>query len=167
MIEADGALLSPAQLRVVAEQWRRDARIIETRFAGGSMLPAIAPGQPVTLDCGRMPRVGEVAVFMLENQLGVHRIAARTADTFLPWGDANALPDDPVTPARIIGTLFNIPPRRFNLPRWLLVKLWLNPSRLSITTLRDRVRRLHHRRDIIAAGPAAILAHIHRRRARA
>ena len=167
MIEAADTLLSAAQLRVVAAQWRRERRVVETRFSGASMLPAIKPGQMVTLECGREPPTGEVAVFVLENQLGVHRIVARTAAVLLPWGDANPLPDDPIEPAQVIGTLAGVASRRASVTRWLLLKLWLNPQRLSPVTLRQRVRRLHNRREIVAAGPAAIVAHLQRRWSRA
>ncbi|CAM3110318.1 hypothetical protein SPAN111604_04205 [Sphingomonas antarctica] len=166
MIAAADTLLSAAQLRVVAEQWRREQRVIETQFSGTSMLPAIAPGARVTIACGTQPCVGEVALFVLENQVAVHRIAARTADTLLPWGDANALPDDPIASGQVIGTLTDVAARRADVLRALLLKFWLDPHRIEAATLRQRVRRLHHRRDIVAAGPVAILAHL-RRRARA
>src|SRR5471032_298886 len=103
MIPAADALLSAAELRAVAALWKRERRVLATSFDGISMLPAVAPGQSVTLACGIEPRVGDVAVFLLENQVGVHRIVFSGPDFLLAWGDANALPDDPVMPERVLG----------------------------------------------------------------
>ena len=69
------------------------------------MLPAIAPGQQVTVECGVDPVIGDVAVFRFDSQVGVHRVVACTADWVLTWGDANPLPDEPIAPPRLIGVI--------------------------------------------------------------
>ena len=102
MTGAEGALqsLSADEIDAVGVLWKRQGRQFVTSFNGTSMLPAIAPGQLVTVTCGVEPVVGDVAVFRYSDQVGVHRVVARSSTWLLTWGDNNPLPDDPVTPDR-------------------------------------------------------------------
>src|SRR2546421_6922165 len=111
MTGAAGALqsLSADEIDAVASLWKRQGRQFVTSFNGTSMLPAIAPGQLVTVTCGVEPVVGEVAVFRYSDQVGVHRVVARSSTWLLTWGDNNPLPDEPVAPIRIIGVIRDIP----------------------------------------------------------
>jgi hypothetical protein len=104
------ALRGP-ELAAVAAIWVAQKRELLTAFGGSSMSPAIAPGQKVLLRCGAMPQVGEVAAYILGDQLAVHRVVARDdrGRWLLTWGDANTLPDDPVEEwARVVGTVSRI-----------------------------------------------------------
>ena len=69
------------------------------------MLPTIAPGQQVVVECGRDPVVGDVVVFRRDDGVMVHRLAARAGDWLLTWGDANWLPDEPVAASHIVGVV--------------------------------------------------------------
>jgi hypothetical protein len=153
MNEADlNDSLSAVQIDAVADLWRRERRRLTTSFSGTSMLPAIEPGQPVVIDCGADPRVGDVAVFRLDKLIGVHRTVARTQDWLLTWGDANALPDEPVPVAQVIGVIAQAPAARCSLARRLVVSLIARP-RTTIQRLAGRVRLLHRLRNAWARGP--------------
>lgn len=116
------------------------------------MLPAIAPGQQVLVDCGVEPMVGDVVVFRLGNQVGVHRVVARNAAWLLTWGDANPLPDEPIEPARVIGTIRAAAPAPRSMRRALLL-LCLAPSHAPIDVLARRVRRAYGVRAAWEQGP--------------
>ena len=102
MTSAAGAReqLSADEIDAVGMLWKRQRRQFVTSFSGTSMLPAIAPGQLVTVDCGIEPAVGDVVVFRYSDQVGVHRVVARTASWLLTWGDNNPLPDEPIAPPK-------------------------------------------------------------------
>jgi hypothetical protein len=108
------------ELSAIAALWRKQGRVLATSFTGASMLPAIAPGQTVEIDCGADAGVGEVAVFRLDGQVGVHRVVARGSDWLLTWGDANPLPDEPIEPACLIGRVRNVPAGPWSMRRGLL-----------------------------------------------
>lgn len=125
----------------VAAQWRRDARVLEMAFGGTSMLPAIRPAQPVQVDCGREPCVGEVAAFRFDGRIGVHRVVQARGDWLLTWGDANAWPDVPIRREALIGTLVDIPGAAMpTMRRWLLA--WLAPPRADFAGTTRRIARL-------------------------
>lgn len=91
--------LTGERLTAVAELWRRGARTITASFDGRSMLPAIAPGTPLTIDCAPFtPAVGEVIAFVAAGQVIVHRVVA-SRGWVLTRGDANRLVDLPVRDA--------------------------------------------------------------------
>src|SRR5258708_36994374 len=109
--------LSAAEIDGVATLWKRERRQFMTSFNGISMLPAIAPGQPVAVTCGIEPMVGDVAVFRYQSQVGVHRVVARTPVWLLTWGDNNPLPDEPIAPDLVIGVIRAVPPAPQSLRR--------------------------------------------------
>jgi hypothetical protein len=151
---AEGALqsLSAEEIDAVALLWKRQGREFVTSFNGTSMLPSIAPGQPVAVTCGVEPMVGDVAVFRYSDQVGVHRVVARTATWFLTWGDNNPLPDEPVTPVRIIGAIRGVPAAPKSLRRSML--LWfLGSPRQPIEVLTHRVRLVYRARTVWKQGP--------------
>jgi Peptidase S24-like len=154
MTGAAGALesLSADEIDAVGMLWKRQGRQFVTSFNGTSMLPAIAPGQPVTVTCGIEPAIGEIAVFRYGDQVGVHRVVARTASWFLTWGDNNPLPDEPITPIRIIGAIRDVPAVRKSLRRRLL--LWfLGPPNQPIEVLTRRIRLVYRARTVWKQGP--------------
>lgn len=144
--------LNAAELEAVARLWKRERRKIVSSFNGTSMMPAIAPGQEVVVDCGLEPAVGDVVVFLFRDQVGVHRLVARSATWLLTWGDANPLPDDPIEPVRVVGTIRNAPAARDSLCRALLLRS-LHTRSVSIDLLARRVRLLYRIRAVWAQGP--------------
>ena len=116
------------------------------------MLPAIAPGQPVTVTCGIEPVVGDVAVFRYNDQVGVHRVVARTATWLLTWGDNNPLPDEPIAPSRIIGVIRDVPAAPKSLRRRLLLWFLGSPSQ-PIEVLTHRIRLVYRVRTVWKQGP--------------
>jgi Peptidase S24-like len=122
--------LSTAELEAVAALWKRERRQFATSFSGTSMLPAIAPGQQVVVQCGCEPAVGDVAVFRLNNQVMVHRVVAQAGKWLMTWGDANWLPDEPVEASQLIGMIRNVGPGPRSLLRIVLPRVfatWLCP----------------------------------------
>jgi hypothetical protein len=144
--------LSAAEIDGVATLWKRERREFTTSFSGISMLPAIAPGQPVTVTCGIEPMVGDVAVFRYGGQVGVHRVVARTAAWLLTWGDNNPLPDEPIAPGIVIGVIRDVAPAPQSLRRRLLLR-FLGTPRQPIERLTQRVRRVYRVRSVWGQGP--------------
>ena len=105
------AELSGADLRAVAELWKRGGREIVARFGGTSMQPTIPPGAEVLLRCGEEARVGDVIAFVADDRPIVHRIVAAAPDQglVLTCGDALVVPDPPITDrGRIIGRVVSV-----------------------------------------------------------
>jgi len=140
---------SAGELEAVSQVWRRERRTLVTTFTGGSMMPSIAPGQQVSVECGIDPNIGDVVVFLRDNQVGVHRLVARCRDALLTWGDANSLPDEPVELARIVGTIRQVPPGPASLYRTVLL-FWLGGD---VPRVRRRLQLAYRLRGALAAGP--------------
>jgi signal peptidase I len=98
-------LPSAAELAAIAELWKRERRKFTTSFGGTSMMPTIAPGQQVVVECGRDPVVGDVVVFRSDDRIMVHRLTASAGNWLLTWGDANWLPDEPVDSSHVVGVV--------------------------------------------------------------
>ncbi|HUO85528.1 MAG TPA: S24/S26 family peptidase [Thermoanaerobaculia bacterium] len=151
--------LSGAALAGIAGIWAAQKRDVVAAFDGTSMMPAIAPGQKVLLRCGAMPEIGDVAAYLRENQLAVHRVVARGqgGEWIMTWGDANPLPDDPVDdPSRLVGTIREVesdgtmrplPPPRRSLRNRLILRLVL-ARHPDPPAMRRRVARLYRLRAI-------------------
>jgi hypothetical protein len=154
MTSAAGALepLSADAIDAVGALWKRQGRQFVTSFSGTSMLPAIAPGQLVAVTCGIEPTVGDVAVFRYGDQVGVHRVVARTGSWLLTWGDNNPLPDEPIVPDRVIGTIRSVPPASLSLRRRLLLR-FLGAGRQPIDVLTHRLRLVYRARTAWGQGP--------------
>jgi hypothetical protein len=144
--------LSASEIDGVATLWKRERREFVTSFNGTSMLPAIAPGQQVAVACGIEPMVGDVAVFRYDNQVGVHRVVARTAAWLLTWGDNNPLPDEPIAPELVIGVISDVAPGPKSLRRRLLLRFLRSPAQ-PIERLTQRVRRVYRVRSVWGQGP--------------
>jgi hypothetical protein len=108
----EGAPLVPGpELVAVAALWRASGRQIVTSFLGTSMLPTIAPGVEVRIDCASRGQVGDVLAYVSGEALIVHRIEAITADSkwVLTRGDHRIIPDDPFDrTSGVIGTIVAI-----------------------------------------------------------
>jgi hypothetical protein len=120
------------------------------------MLPAIAPGQKVIVDCGAEPAVGEVAMISFDNRVGVHRIVARAASWLLTWGDANVLPDEPIELAQVIGVVRNVPAASHSSQRALLLH-FVAPPTAPMERVRYRVRLVHRIRSTWRQGPLVFI----------
>ena len=85
------------EILAVAALWRAARREVVTSFQGTSMLPTIAPGVEVLLDCGKEWQVGDIIAFVDSGHLAVHRIMAASSDRqwLLTRGDHRIIPDDP------------------------------------------------------------------------
>jgi len=116
------------------------------------MLPAIAPGEQVLVVCGIEPAIGDVVLFRFEDRIGVHRVATRSDSWLMTWGDANALPDEPILPTCVIGALRNTRPAQRSLYRSLLLRLLAPPSAPAALVTR-RVRLAYHLRALWRRGP--------------
>jgi hypothetical protein len=116
------------------------------------MLPAIAPGQEVAVTCGVEPAVGNVAVFRFDGQIGVHRVVARSATWILTWGDANPLPDQPITPTQLIGVIRDAPAAPPSLGRAMLLQ-YLTARSASVDLLTRRVAFVYRVRAVWRQGP--------------
>jgi len=154
MMTAAGTLasLSAAEIDGVAALWRRGGREFVTSFNGTSMLPAIAPGQQVTVTCGVEPVVGDVAVFRYDDHVGVHRVVARSETWLLTWGDANPLPDEPVLPARVIGVIRDVAEAPKSLRRKVL-RVFLGSPRQPVELLTRRIQLVYRVRTVWKQGP--------------
>jgi hypothetical protein len=144
--------LSAVELDAIATLWRRERRVLVTSFSGTSMLPAIAPGQEVMVQCGVDPAIGDVAVFRFGDQVGVHRVVARGPAWVLTWGDANPLPDEPIEAAQVMGVIRNPPAGPRSLRRALLLR-WLVSRAAPVDALTWRVRLVYHIRAVWGKGP--------------
>ena len=120
------------------------------------MLPAIAPGEPIVVDCGREPAIGEVAVFRFAGHVGVHRVVARLGTRMVTWGDANALPDEPIATDDLIGTVQEAPGARRSMARAMLLRLVLARGADAERAAR-RIRRLHGAREAWRDGPGSFM----------
>jgi len=143
---------SASELAAVSELWKRERRTLVTAFAGRSMLPSIAPGQEVTVQCGVEPQIGDVVMFLRDGQVGVHRLVARLREEVLTWGDANPLPDEPAEPQRLIGIIKNAPSYALSGYRRALLA-WLGASTGDPELVRRRLQLAYRLRGAIAAGP--------------
>ena len=143
--------LSPAELEAISTLWKRERRELVMSFSGVSMLPAIAPGQQVVVQCGVEPAVGDVAVFRFDNRVGVHRVVARSASWLLTWGDANLLPDEPIRPMDVMGAIRQDARSWRSASRGLLIRLVAGPG-TSLDRVTQRVRFAHRIRAAWAQG---------------
>ena len=95
------------ELAAVAEIWKRTRRTFEARFDVTSMLPSIAPLQPVTVRCGCDAVVGDVVLALSGDRIIVHRLIWRDPrrSWLLTRGDARAVPDGPIDASAIAGVV--------------------------------------------------------------
>jgi hypothetical protein len=156
------AIFSPSagELASVSQLWRRERRVLVTTFSGTSMMPSISPGQKVAVECGLDPCIGDVVVFLRDNHIGVHRLVARCRDGLLTWGDANPLPDDPIEPGRVVGTIRQVPPAPASLYRTALL-VWLAAG--DVPRTRRRLQFAYRLHGALAAGPVSLAGKIVRR----
>lgn len=142
------------ELEAVFGVWQRERRRLATRFSGASMMPTIAPGQEVFLQCGVDPQVGNVIVCLVDGRLLVHRLSARSKDWLMTWGDANQLPDPPIDGACCLGAIDGAPAAPRSRRRAALMSMLVLPRTISLEDLARRVRFLYRLRHAWTRGPA-------------
>jgi hypothetical protein len=91
-------------------------------------------------------------VFRYSDQVGVHRVVARSSTWFLTWGDNNPLPDEPVELARIIGAIRDVPAAPKSLRRKMLLWFMGSPGQ-PIEVLTHRVKLVYRARTVWKQGP--------------
>jgi hypothetical protein len=85
----------------VADLWKRTGRTLEARFTGDSMEPAIPSGSRLRLGCGAPVAPGDVAAFVHDGHVFVHRVLATAGPLALTRGDALVIPDPPIPLERV------------------------------------------------------------------
>jgi hypothetical protein len=106
-------LLDGERLAAVATLWRREGKRFTASFGGTSMLPTIAPGQAVDVECAPFePARGNVIAFVRGNQVIVHRVVVLRGSRIITRGDANRVVDLPVDAGSILGRVVDVPPIR-------------------------------------------------------
>lgn len=126
----DRGALSAAELLAVADLWKRTGRTVEARFTGASMEPAIASGSRLRLACGSSVAPGDVAAFVHDGHVFVHRVLAVAPPLVLTRGDALVIPDPPLPLARVFarveavqqGTGWHAPPGHRDAPPQRLLR---------------------------------------------
>src|SRR5438045_7512179 len=86
-----------------ASMWRARRRDIVASFGGTSMLPTIAPGEELRIDCGASPVIDDVVFFFKVGRPIVHRVVVIMESGVWTRGDANRLPDGFIAIDSVIG----------------------------------------------------------------
>jgi hypothetical protein len=166
--------LTDAELTAVTSVWRTSKRELTAAFGGVSMVPAIDPGQRVLLRCGVDPDVGQIAAYVLHDQIVVHRVVARSRDRrrVLAWGDANPLPDAPFNADQIVGTVsaveqggsfVAIPPLGASLRRRAMHRLFARQFADDTASMERRLRFAYRIRNAFAGGMMSFISRVVRR----
>jgi hypothetical protein len=150
---------SARELEAISHLWRDERRTLVMAFTGTSMMPNIAPGEPVSVECGLSPEIGDVVMFLRDNQIGVHRLVARCCGALITWGDANPLPDVPVEPASVVGTIRSVPPVPASLYRTAILS-WIGTEELI--KVQRRLQFAYRLHGALAAGPVGFVQKIRR-----
>jgi len=99
----------PCKCGVAAEVLRRFGQL-RLRVTGASMLPAIWPGDVVTIHRVRLPDVsrGDLVLFFRGQRFLVHRVLDVSHDSLLTRGDSVLGPDLPVSSDELLGRVVSI-----------------------------------------------------------
>lgn len=91
-------------IELAADSLRASGRL-RMRVAGSSMLPAIRPGDLVTVRRGAPAeaRAGDVILFHRDGRFFTHRVVSRQGESLVTRGDAVAALDPPVQPGEFLG----------------------------------------------------------------
>ena len=138
-----GLLPDGAELLAIAAIWKTQRRELTASFGGASMEPSIRSGQPLRLLCGAGFDVGDVIAFVIEDQLGVHRVVAKYDGWILTRGDAKTLPDPPLCDlSRVVARIAEVPPHRETMRGWLA-------KQLLLTNCKGRAEVVERRRQLL------------------
>jgi signal peptidase len=88
----------------------RRAGEVRLQVTGASMLPAVWPGDVVTVrSCGLAELLpGQIALYRRDGKLTAHRIQHLSNDHLIARGDSLPCPDPPVKPWEIVGRVVSI-----------------------------------------------------------
>lgn len=91
-------------IELAADSLRASGRL-RMRVAGSSMLPAIRPGDLVSVRrCGpAQASIGDVVLFQRDGRLFAHRVVRLEAESLVTRGDAVATDDPPVRATEFLG----------------------------------------------------------------
>lgn len=102
----------------------RSTGTVNLKVTGQSMLPAIWPGDLLTI--GRHSpqslRPGQIVLFQRGEKLTVHRIVCLSGEQIVTRGDSVPSPDSPIPPSEVIGLVTAI--RRNGRPVSLRLSFW-------------------------------------------
>ena len=122
------------------------------------MLPAIAPGQQVLVQCGVEPVSRRRRRSSASTIRSAFTASSREPTSWLmTWGDANPLPDEPILPGQVIGTVRNSRAAPRSLHRSLLRRFLASPS-APVDRVTRRVRLVHRIRSEWGQGPLVFAA---------
>lgn len=100
--------LSPTCVRIeLAQDTLRQFGVLRIRATGGSMLPAIAPGDVLTFRActAAEAAAGQVILMRHPQRLVAHRVIESDAGTVVTRGDALAAADTPLSANAVLGVL--------------------------------------------------------------
>lgn len=122
------------------------------------MLPTIAPGVAVTIDCGRPFGAGDVIAFNLAGQVLVHRIELVSHDgtRLLTRGDNRVVPDLPISQEAVIGVVLDVPPPPESLRRRIVLGVCRRPFEHDPGRCRRLVHALRIAGAVISFGPRRV-----------
>jgi len=83
---------------------------LHVRVTGASMLPAIWPGDVVTIRSSQLTDVspGDLVLFHRDRRFFVHRVLEMSGNSLLTRGDSVLGPDPPVSPDELLGRVVSI-----------------------------------------------------------
>ena len=96
------------QISLVCDALRLAGRL-RLRVQGASMLPALWPGDVLTVDSNSEPLVcGDIVMVERDGRLFVHRLVARDGSYWITCGDAVPQNDPPVESRNVLGKIVGI-----------------------------------------------------------
>ena len=132
----------PECLEALCDTWKLHRREIWITVQTASMLPGIAVGARVRIQCqSEPPALGSVIAYRREGSLIVHRLIDRVTDTqgetvyTVCRGDANPESDPPVAVDRFVGVVTQVRPPKLS---WKLTQ----GARRMWRRCRDLARRV-------------------------
>ncbi len=101
---------------LAAEVIRASGRL-RIRVLGGSMLPALWPGDVLNIEAVPFEelRPGAIAVFERDGRVWAHRVAGNRGGTLVTRGDALSQDDPPVLPEHLMGRVASVERGRFRI----------------------------------------------------
>jgi hypothetical protein len=99
----------PSKYELASEVLQRFGQL-RLRVIGASMLPAVWPGDVVTIHRSRFSEVshGDLVLFFRDRRFFVHRVLEASGNSLLTRGDSVLGPDPPVSPDELLGRVVSI-----------------------------------------------------------
>ena len=98
-------------------------RVTIVRVAGGSMAPALWPGDVCLVTAAEQPIVSDIVLLKEPGHASrvLHRVRAADGGVLTTQGDANPVPDrEPVAPSAVVGRVVTVLPVGRVLHKWQL-----------------------------------------------